>query len=86
MQERGQDFHKNQVGGIILDSSNNILLTFSRNENLIKFWNYINGKIITTLSDHKGAIYGLSLDITRDSLISFSFTGEIIYWQYSKAQ
>ncbi len=86
MQERGQDFHSNQLGGMVLDSANDILLTFSRNENLLKFWNYQNGKIITTLSDHKGTIYGLSLDVAKDSLISYSNTGEIIYWQYSKAQ
>jgi WD40 repeat protein len=83
MQERGQDFHKNMVGGIVLDINNNILITFSRSENLIKLWNYQNGKIITTLSEHKGAVYGLDLDISNDLLISFSIIGEIIYWQYS---
>ncbi|KAL4453069.1 hypothetical protein ABPG74_015300 [Tetrahymena malaccensis] len=79
----GQDFHSGLASQIIVDDTNQIIISISNTDTNIKLWNQVNGILKTTFSGHTQPVLKIYLLQDSNQLLSFSSNGEIFYWNYS---
>ncbi|KAL4465240.1 hypothetical protein ABPG74_001954 [Tetrahymena malaccensis] len=79
----GQDFHSGLASQIIVDNTNQIIISISNTDNNIKLWNQVNGILKTTFSGHTQPVLKIYLLQDSNQLLSFSSNGEIFFWNYS---
>ncbi|EWS76612.1 transmembrane protein, putative (macronuclear) [Tetrahymena thermophila SB210] len=79
----GQDFHSGLASQIIIDDTNQIIISISNTDTNIKLWNSVNGILKTTFSGHTQPVLKIYLLQDSNELLSFSSNGEIFYWNYS---
>ena len=73
--------HFKKVNETIFDETNNIMITASE-DNLIKLWNVIDGKLIKTLRGHTKGVKDIDLSYDGKYLISCGSDGKCIVWDY----
>ncbi len=79
MRENGnEDFHLNNINGIIIDDLKNVIYSFSR-EKQFKVWKKENLQLKATVSGHSDPIIRWSVDINTNTLTTYAET-EIIIW------
>ena len=72
--------HSNVVLSVICDSKNTMIFTGGMDDTII-VWDFVTGKIITTLIGHCDSVTNMSLDLTDTYLVSGDLQGLVIVWQ-----
>ncbi len=79
-----QEFHNENINGIIIDDTFNLIISFSKQKEF-KVWNKENLQLISTVKGHNEIINGWDYNDETEILTTFGST-EIIEWDLNEIQ
>ncbi|KAL4468018.1 hypothetical protein ABPG73_002311 [Tetrahymena malaccensis] len=90
LSQQGNIFHSSPVSNILVfppqNTTQQVIISFSNNDNNIYMWDSTNGQLISEINVHTSPVLKTLLLKDSNQILSFSQSGEVIFWDLNNGQ
>ncbi|KAL4487247.1 hypothetical protein ABPG72_017966 [Tetrahymena utriculariae] len=90
LSQQGNIFHSSPVSNILIflpqNTTQEVIISFSSNDNNIYMWDSSNGILISEINVHTSPVLKILLLEDLNQIFSFSQSGEVIFWDFDNGQ